>query len=72
MTFTSENINSACMHTGLYPFNPELVIQKFTKKITSRPSLSESGGSIISAEDWRRLEKLVKTVVSNIYDEKAI
>ncbi|KAI7968994.1 hypothetical protein EIK77_008185 [Talaromyces pinophilus] len=60
------------MYTGLYPFNLELVIQKFTKKITSQPSSSESRGSIIPAEDWRRLEKLVKTIVSNIYDEKAI
>ncbi|EED17275.1 conserved hypothetical protein [Talaromyces stipitatus ATCC 10500] len=32
----------------------------------------ESGASIIPPEDWRRLEKLVKTVVNNIYDEKAV
>jgi hypothetical protein len=31
-TFTSKNINSAFRNTGLYPFNPELVIQKFTNK----------------------------------------
>ncbi|EED23179.1 conserved hypothetical protein [Talaromyces stipitatus ATCC 10500] len=47
--------------TGLYPFDPEI------------PAISsESGASIIPPEDWRRLEKLVKTVVNNIYDEKAI
>jgi hypothetical protein len=60
------------MHTGLYPFNLELVIQKFTKKIDSRPSSSESGASIIPAEDWRRLDKLIKAAVRDIYDEKAI
>lgn len=70
--FTSKNINSAFKHTGLYPFNPEIVIQKFTKKIESRPSSSESTTSIIPAEDWKRLEKLVETVVTNVYEQKAI
>ncbi|EED17213.1 conserved hypothetical protein [Talaromyces stipitatus ATCC 10500] len=70
--FISKNINSAFRTTGLYPFDPEIVINKFNKKITSRPSSSESGASIIPPEDWRRLEKLVKTVVNNIYDEKAV
>ncbi|EED12682.1 pogo transposable element, putative [Talaromyces stipitatus ATCC 10500] len=70
--FISKNINSAFRTTGLYPFDPEIVINKFNKKITSRPFSSESGASIIPPEDWRRLEKLVKTVVNNIYDEKAV
>ncbi|EEA22190.1 pogo transposable element, putative [Talaromyces marneffei ATCC 18224] len=71
-TFTSENILSAFKHTGLCPFNPDLVIQKFTKKIESRPSSSDSGASIIPAEDWRRLRKLVQGVFEDLYDQKAI
>jgi hypothetical protein len=72
MTFTSKNINSAFKNTGLYPFNPELVIEKFTKKINSRPSSSESGASIIPAEDWKRLDRLVKAAVTDICDQKAM
>ena len=70
--FTSKNINSAFVTTSLYPFNPDIVIKKFNKKIASRPSSSESGASIIPENDWRRLEKVVKTIVNNVWDEKAI
>ncbi|EED11769.1 conserved hypothetical protein [Talaromyces stipitatus ATCC 10500] len=48
--FTSKNINSAFKHTGLYSFNPEIVIQKFSKKIASRPLSSlpseQDGGAL--------------------------
>jgi hypothetical protein len=70
--FTSKNISSAFEHTSLYFFNPETVIQKFNKKIESRPSSSGSTTSITPAEEWRRLEKLVKTVVTDIYDQEAM
>ncbi|KAL3707102.1 hypothetical protein TMatcc_008115 [Talaromyces marneffei ATCC 18224] len=69
-TFISKNINSAFKHTGLYPFNPELVMQKFTKKIESKPSPSDSRTSIIPAKDWRRLEKLIKSVIEEVLDQK--
>ncbi|KAI7973275.1 hypothetical protein EIK77_004552 [Talaromyces pinophilus] len=69
-TFTTENILKAFKTTGIYPFNPEYVIHRFTKKEGSRPSSSESTTSIIPAEDWRRLRKLIKEVVKDIYDEK--
>jgi hypothetical protein len=66
--FISKNISSVFEHTGLYPFNLEIVIHKFNKKIESRLSSSESMTSIIPAEDWKRLEKLVRIVVTDIYD----
>ena len=63
--FTSKNINSAFATTGLYPFNPDIVIKKFNKKIASRPSSSESGASIIPemiGDGLRRLLKLLLTM----------
>jgi hypothetical protein len=72
MTFTSKNINLVFRTTGLYPFNPELIINKFIKKISSRPSSSESGGLIILAKDWRQLNRLIRAAVIDIFDEKAI
>ncbi|EED11636.1 conserved hypothetical protein [Talaromyces stipitatus ATCC 10500] len=71
IAFTSDNINSAFKNTGFYPFNPELAIQRFTQKPEILPSSSESSASIIKAEDWRRISKLVKDAVSNVYEEKA-
>lgn len=63
MTLTNKNIYSALENTGLYSFNLELVIQKFTKKISSRPSSSESGASIIPGDDWKRFDKLVRAAL---------
>jgi hypothetical protein len=69
--FTKENILSAFKNTGLCPFNPDIVVQRFTKKAESRPTSSESNASIIPAEDWRRLRKTVAAAVSDVYDKKA-
>ena len=69
-SFTPENILSGFKATGLHPFDPQLVITKFTKTTEDRPSSSSSRGSAIAAEDWKRIEKLLRTVVSNIYDKK--
>ena len=70
-SFTSENILSGFKATGLHPFNPQLIITKFTKNTEDRPSSSSSKGSAIAVEDWKRIEKLLHNVVSNIYDKKA-
>ena len=70
-SFTLENILSGFKATGLHPFNPQLIITKFTKNTEDRPSSSSSKGSAIAVEDWKRIEKLLYNVVSNIYDKKA-
>jgi hypothetical protein len=71
-TFTSKNIYAAFESTGLYPFNPERVIHKFEKKDGSRPSSSESWASIIPPGDWKRLDKLMRAVVTDIFCKEAI
>jgi hypothetical protein len=70
-TFTTENILKAFRTTGLYPFNPDYVIHRFTTKKESRPSSSEPTASAIRAEDWRRIRKLVREAVSDEFDQKA-
>ncbi|EED15568.1 pogo transposable element, putative [Talaromyces stipitatus ATCC 10500] len=55
----------------LYPFNPEYVIQRFTKSPQSRPSSSGSTASIIQPEDWRHLSRIVKEAVNDVYDKKS-
>jgi hypothetical protein len=70
-SFTSRNIFSGFESTGLHPFNPQRVISKFAKKDEDRPSSSSSTNTVIGAEDWKRIEKLLQAVVSNIYEKKA-
>jgi hypothetical protein len=68
--FSIKNINSSWQSVGLHPWDPETVLVCFTEKEEERPSSSESTQSILKAEDWRRIEKLLKQAVSNIYDKK--
>lgn len=42
---------------------------QFTKKKDSRPSSSNSSRSVLQAEDWRRIERLLNHVVTDIYDK---
>jgi regulator of replication initiation timing len=54
---------------GLAPFNPEQVVKFVVKE--ERPSSSESSKSLLKAEDWQHIEKLLKEIVGNMYDRRA-
>ncbi|KAF2176819.1 DDE-domain-containing protein [Zopfia rhizophila CBS 207.26] len=69
--FTKKNILSGFKNTGLHPFDPIRVIKKFSDLNTSRPSSSSSTNSILKAEDWRRIEKLLHQVINDVCDKKA-
>jgi hypothetical protein len=45
--FTERNIKSGFRSTGLSPFDPDIVIRKFIKKLNSRPQSSKSTTSIL-------------------------
>ena len=69
-SFKSETIIKAFKTTGLSPFNPQVILTRFNKKQTERPSLSESTGSVLSASDQRKIEQLLGRVVDDIYDRR--
>jgi hypothetical protein len=56
---------------GLAPFNLERVLIKFAVKEEEWPSSSESSRSLLKAEDWQHIEKLLKEIVGNMYDRRA-
>jgi hypothetical protein len=66
---TRENIISSWKTVGIYPFDPEIILKKFSKEPESRPSTSESSRSVLNAEDWKRIEKLLRGVVTDVYNE---
>ena len=70
-SFIPENIYSGFKATGLHPFNPQIIINRFTKINQDRPSSASSSTSVIAAEDWKRIEKLLHHVISDVYDKKA-
>ena len=68
---TQKNILSGWKKVGLIPWDPQNVLKRFTTPQDDRPSSSESSTSILSAGDWKRIEKLLKKTVRNMHDEKS-
>jgi hypothetical protein len=69
--FIPDNILSGFKNTGLSPYEPGVILQRFSKNQASRPSSSDSGTSALSASDWRQIRKLLNEAVDKIYDSKA-
>lgn len=69
--FIPENIFSGFKNTGLSPFDPAIILQRFNQKSESRPSSSKSATSALSASDWRQIRQLLRGFVTDVYDEKA-
>jgi hypothetical protein len=69
--FTSQNILSGFEKCGLHSFNPERVLQRFRTRNEDRRSSSESSGSALNPEDWRRIQRILRELVDNIHEQKA-
>ena len=69
--FTEENVFSGFKNTGLYPFDLEVVIKRFRVKEEERPSSNESIGSVLKADDWRRINMLIKEIINRKAAKKA-
>jgi hypothetical protein len=63
-SIVDKNILSGFEKCGLQPFNPQRVLARFNEQSPERPSSSESSHSALTAEDWRRIDKLLRLVVS--------
>jgi hypothetical protein len=69
--FTDLNIKSGFKSTRLSPFDPDIVVRKFTKKPNSRPQSSKSTASKFTAEEWRLTRKALEDSLSGISPKKA-
>lgn len=70
-SFKPETILKAFKTTGISPFNPQEILNRFNTHEPDWPSLSNSTDSVLSALDWRKIERILRQVVSNIYDKQA-
>ena len=70
-SFKAETIQKAFMVTGLSPFNPEVILQKFNTKQSISNHNSDSESSALSASDWRKIRALIDRAV-NQKDSKKI
>ena len=68
-SFKPKTILSAFEKCGLNPFDPQRVLDRFDQPEDNRPSSSESSTSVLSSSDWRKIERLLRKVVTDIYDK---
>jgi hypothetical protein len=54
---------------GLKSFNPRRVLARFAQKEEGPSSASDSTSSVLSASDWRKIERLLRQVVADTYDK---
>lgn len=69
-SFTAKNVLAAFKATGIAPLDPQVILQRFASKNDSRPSSSGSASSVLSASDWRKIERLLREVVADTYSEE--
>jgi hypothetical protein len=52
---------------------PEIVLNRYKLNQPAkeeRPSSSESSKSLLDAQDWKKIERLLKEVVTDVYDKR--
>lgn len=64
--FRPDTIKLGFEKCGIYPFNPDPILDRFSQLDQDRPSSSDLLTLVLTAEDWRRIEKLLNKVASDM------
>ena len=51
--------------TGIAPLNPNIILDRFTNTTPEDPESRESSVSVLSGEDWRKMERFVRSAVKD-------
>ena len=51
--------------TGIAPLNPKYILNRFTNATLEDLELREYFTLVLSGEDWRKIEKLMRSVVKD-------
>lgn len=70
-TFTKQLIESAFKHTGLIPFDPEMVLKRFKKKYGPSPKLAVPV-PVYAGKDWQAVDAHLSAAVGDRYSEDAV
>jgi hypothetical protein len=68
-SFQKETILKSFKCTGIALFDPEVILQRFNIR-EERLSSSDSTSSVLSASDWRKIQKLLRSIVDDIYKKE--
>ena len=64
-SFKEETILKSFKATGISPCNPEVILKRFTETTPDKQGSRESSTSVLSGSDWRKLDRLVRSVVED-------
>lgn len=72
-SFNEKLIRKSFEATGISLLDPGVILKRFTmvQADTSRPNSSDSSRSVLSASDWRKIERLPRQAVDDIYDQNS-
>ncbi len=59
------NILSAFKHTGIEPLDRSVVLKRFEKRTPEMSPERESSTSVLSGDDWRAIDRLVRSTAAN-------
>ena len=57
--------------TGISPLNPEAILRRFTRPSLPEQESRESSTSVLSASDWRKIDRLIRVVAADMGTAKA-
>ncbi len=63
-SFVEKNVLSAFKHTGITPLDRDVIMKRFVDYTPEATSSRESSTSILSGDDWRKLDRLVRSTVT--------
>ncbi len=68
---TLELIFKAFKYIGISPLNPTPILNRFNLDPLEEWSLRKSSTSILSASDWRKIERLLRSTVKDLATEES-
>jgi hypothetical protein len=64
-SFKEKTILKSFEATGIWPTNAEVILKWFTKSTPELQDSQESSNSVLSGEDWLKIESLVRSQVKD-------
>jgi hypothetical protein len=56
--------------TGISPLEPDVILKRFIDTHPDEQGSRERSASVLGGSDWRKIERLVKVVATDMNDEK--
>jgi hypothetical protein len=70
-SFTTETILSSFEATGIWPMEPEVILNRFQEEGTRDQREGEGGPSALKERNWRQMERLVRSAVKDTAAEES-